>query len=33
MRVMVIVKASRESESGAMPDPKMFEEMGKFNES
>jgi hypothetical protein len=32
MRVMVVVKASRESESGAKPDPKIFEEMGKFNE-
>jgi hypothetical protein len=32
MRVMVVVKASKESESGANPDPKMFEEMGKFNE-
>ena len=32
MRVMVVVKASKESESGAMPDPKIFEEMGKFNE-
>lgn len=32
MRVMVVVKASKESESGAMPDPTIFEEMGKFNE-
>ena len=32
MRVMVIVKATKESESGKLPDPKMFEEMGKFNE-
>jgi hypothetical protein len=32
MRVMVVVKASKESESGGQPDPKMFEEMGKFNE-
>jgi hypothetical protein len=32
MRVMVVVKASKESESGALPDPKLFEEMGKFNE-
>ena len=32
MRVMVIVKASKESETGATPDPKIFEEMGKFNE-
>jgi hypothetical protein len=29
---MVVVKASKDSESGANPDPKMFEEMGKFNE-
>jgi hypothetical protein len=29
---MVVVKASKESESGAAPDPKIFEEMGKFNE-
>jgi hypothetical protein len=32
MRVMVIVKASRESEAGAMPDEKMLTEMGAFNE-
>jgi hypothetical protein len=32
MRVMVVVKASEESESGAMPDPQLFEAMGKFNE-
>ena len=32
MRVMVVVKASKESESGAAPDSKIFEEMGKFNE-
>ncbi len=32
MRVMVIVKASKESESGAMPDQKILAEMGKFNE-
>lgn len=32
MRVMVIVKASPESESGAMPDEQMLTEMGKFNE-
>jgi hypothetical protein len=29
---MVVVKASKESETGATPDPKIFEEMGKFNE-
>ncbi len=32
MRFMVIVKADPASESGAMPDPKLIEEMGKYNE-
>jgi hypothetical protein len=32
MRVMVIVKASKESEAGTMPDTKILTEMGKFNE-
>jgi hypothetical protein len=32
MRVMVIVKANRESEAGQMPDAKILKEMGKFNE-
>jgi hypothetical protein len=32
MRVMVIVKASKGSEAGAMPDEKMLSEMGKYNE-
>jgi hypothetical protein len=32
MRFMVIVKASKESEAGALPDEKMLAEMGKFNE-
>ena len=32
MRVMVIVKANEESESGALPDEKILKEMGKFNE-
>jgi hypothetical protein len=32
MRVMVIVKATPTSESGAMPDETMLAEMGKFNE-
>lgn len=32
MRVMVIVKASKESEAGILPDPKLFAAMGKFNE-
>ena len=32
MRVMVIVKASKSSESGALPDQKLLADMGKFNE-
>jgi hypothetical protein len=32
MRVMVIVKASKESEEGKLPDPKLLEDMGNFNE-
>lgn len=32
MRVMVIVKASKESEAGQMPSEKLLTEMGKFNE-
>jgi hypothetical protein len=32
MRVMVIVKATRESESGALPSREILAEMGKFNE-
>jgi hypothetical protein len=32
MKVMVIVKASRESEAGVLPDEKILTEMGKFNE-
>ena len=32
MRVMVIVKASKASEAGALPDQKILTEMGKFNE-
>jgi len=31
MRFMVIVKADKNSEAGSPPDPKLFEEMGKFN--
>jgi len=31
MRVMVIVKASKESEAGNLPSPKLLAEMGKFN--
>jgi hypothetical protein len=29
---MVIVKASKDSEAGVLPDPKMLEAMGNFNE-
>src|SRR4029079_7779192 len=32
MRVMVIVKANKDSEAGVMPSEKMLTEMGKFNE-
>jgi hypothetical protein len=32
MRVMVIVKATKESEAGVLPDTQMLTEMGKFNE-
>ena len=32
MRFMVMVKATKESEAGMMPDEKMFADMGKFNE-
>ena len=32
MRVMVIVKASKESEAGQMPSEKILAEMGKYNE-
>jgi hypothetical protein len=32
MRVMVIVKANRESESGVLPSRQLLEAMGKFNE-
>ncbi len=32
MRVMVLVKANKDSESGILPDPKIFELMGKYNE-
>ena len=33
MRVMVIVKASKDSEAGVMPDTEMLAAMGKFNEA
>jgi hypothetical protein len=32
MRVMVMVKANKESEAGEMPSPKLLAEMGKFNQ-
>lgn len=32
MRVMVIVKASKSSEAGVMPDQQLLAEMGQFNE-
>jgi len=32
MRVMVIVKASKESEAGILPDKEILNKMGKFNE-
>lgn|SRR5579875_129069 len=32
MRVLVLVKASEESEAGALPEAEDFAEMGKFNE-
>ncbi len=31
MRVMVIVKATKDSEAGAMPTPELIEAMGRFN--
>lgn len=32
MRVMVLVKATEDSEAGVMPTPEMFDAMGAFNE-
>ena len=32
MRVMVIVKASKESEAGILPGPQLLADMGKFNQ-
>jgi hypothetical protein len=32
MRVMVIVKATKESEAGVLPDQRLLTEMGKYNE-
>ncbi len=32
MRVMVIVKANKDSEAGVLPSPELLADMGKFNE-
>jgi len=32
MRVMVIIKATKNSEAGALPSQQLLEEMGKYNE-
>lgn len=32
MRVMVMVKASKDSEAGVLPTPELLERMGKFNQ-
>jgi hypothetical protein len=32
MRVMVIVKANKESEAGVLPDTEILTKMGKYNE-
>jgi hypothetical protein len=32
MKFMVIVKATKDSEAGGLPDPQLLAEMGKFNE-
>ena len=32
MRVMVLVKATEDSEKGILPTPEMFEAMGKYND-
>src|ERR1700736_3070231 len=32
MRFMILVKASKDSEAGVLPDEKLLTEMGKFNE-
>jgi hypothetical protein len=32
MRVMVLVKANKDSEAGVMPSPRLLAEMGKFNQ-
>ena len=32
MKVMVLIKASKDSEAGVMPSPQLLADMGKFNE-
>lgn len=32
MRFMVLIKATKDTEAGVLPDEKLFAEMGKFNE-
>src|SRR3954451_23842225 len=32
MRFMIVVKATKDSEAGVLPDEKLLTEMGKFNE-
>ncbi|MGD0140627.1 MAG: YciI family protein, partial [Tepidisphaeraceae bacterium] len=32
MRFMILVKASKDSEAGAMPSERLLRDMGKFNE-
>ena len=32
MQFLVLVKATQDSESGALPDPEMWEDMGKYND-
>jgi len=32
MRVMVLIKANKDTEAGVMPDEKLFTDMGKYNE-
>jgi hypothetical protein len=32
MRVIVMIKANKDTEAGVMPGPQLLEEMGKFNE-
>ncbi len=32
MRVMVLIKANKDSEAGVLPSEKLLTEMGKFNE-